>query len=66
MKGESSCQRGLDEFSGSLEKELFLWHEVLVPIDCCLLPEGNVSKGLCPVWEGLATILLADLRVFLG
>lgn len=44
-------------------KKLFLWREVLVLMDRRLLPKGSASKGLCPGWEGSATISTARFGV---
>ena len=44
-------------------KKLFLWREVLVLTDLNLLPEGSVSKSICPGWEGSNMIFLARLGV---
>ena len=44
-------------------KKLLLWHELLVKIDCSLLPEGSVQKSLCLGWEGLAMIFPVCLSV---
>src|SRR4029434_3728127 len=44
-------------------KKLPWWREVLVLMDCSLLPEGSVTRSLCPGWEGSAIIFPARLRV---
>ena len=44
-------------------KKLVFWHEILVLMDCSLLPEGSTSKTNCPRWERSVIILLACLRV---
>ena len=54
----------VDEASSRREEETVLVqflvqtrHEVLILMDCSLLPEGSVSNSLCPGWEGLATVV---------
>ncbi len=47
----------------AFRKKLFLWREVLVLIDCSLLPEESVSNSYCLGWEGSATIFPARFRV---
>src|SRR4029434_9324174 len=44
-------------------KKLLWWREVLVLMDRSLLPEGSVTRSLCPGWEGSAIIFPARLRV---
>src|SRR4029434_1242603 len=44
-------------------KKLHWWREVLVLMDRSLLPEGSVTRSLCPGWEECAILYAARLRV---
>lgn len=46
-----------------LSQLMFLWHKSLVLVGFSLLPEGAVSRNLCPGWKGSTTISPSRLRI---